>query len=175
MDARTLSICTGARLDRAAAHVQALEQATDTYEINTPPRQAAFLAQIGHESGGLHWLVEVWGPTPAQKGYEMARRLGNNQIGDGYRYRGRSWIQLTGRANYKRYGDILGMDLERFPDLAAEPAGAALIAALYWHSNGCNELADFADFRTITLRINGGLNGYEERCALWEQAKEVLV
>lgn len=174
MDARTLSICTGARLDRAARHLDALIHAMAVYHIDTPARQAAFLAQIGHESGGLHWLVEIWGPSDAQRRYEGARRLGNTVPGDGYRYRGRSWIQLTGRSNYKRYGDILGMDLETFPDLAAEPDGAALISCLYWKSNGCNELADVADFEGITLKINGGLNGYEERCALWEMGKEAL-
>jgi putative chitinase len=144
------------------------------FEINTPVRQAAFLAQVGHESGGLHWMVELWDPTPAQRRYETRYDLGNTAPGDGYKYRGRGLIQLTGRGNYKRAGDALGVDLVEHPELLGEPGLACRSAGWFWRSHGCNELADAGKFEAITKVINGGLNGYPERLGLWERAKEVL-
>ena len=102
-----LSIATGARLDRATNMLPHLESAMADYQINTTIRIAAFLAQIGHESGGLKWLSELWGPTPAQSRYEGRKDLGNVQPGDGFLYRGRGFIQLTGRANYASARDRL--------------------------------------------------------------------
>src|SRR5262249_26895370 len=131
-----------------------LVSAMGAYEINTPLRAAAFLAQIAHESAELKYFEEIWGPTKQQKRYEppseLATRLGNTQPGDGYRYRGRGPIQLTGRANYKKYGDLLNLDLENNPDLASSPHVAFATAALYWQSHGLNELADLEDFVSIT-------------------------
>ena len=144
------------------------------FGIDTPTRQAAFLAQIGHESGGLHWSVEIWGPTEAQRRYEGRRDLGNVQIGDGYRFRGRGLIQTTGRANYVATGKALGVDLIAKPELLALPELAARSAAWYWKSRNLNALADAGDFERITRKINGGLNGQAERIALWESARGVL-
>lgn len=96
MNAQELARATGARIDRATAYLQAIEEAMGEFQIDTPERQAAFLAQIGHESGGLHWLVELWGPTPAQERYEHRADLGNTRPGDGYRFRGRGLIQTRG-------------------------------------------------------------------------------
>jgi putative chitinase len=172
---RELAIATGARIDRATTFLPFLEDAMHEFEINTPERQAAFLAQIGHESGGLHWLVEMWGPTAAQARYETRYDLGNVAPGDGFKYRGRGLIQLTGRANYKRCGDALGVNLIDRPELLGEPALACRSAGWFWKANGCNELADSGNFERLTKRINGGLNGYAERLALWEKAKEVLL
>src|SRR5260370_41908463 len=97
----------------------------EEFEINTPERQAAFIAQIGHESGELEWVKEIWGHTEAQKKYEppneKASELGNTERGDGYRYRGRGLIQITGRANYRACGKALEVDLEATPDKLAEP------------------------------------------------------
>jgi predicted chitinase len=155
-----------------------LNKIMEVYEIDTPLRASAFLAQIAHESGELRFMEEIWGPTAQQKRYDppsdLAKRLGNTQPGDGFRYRGRGPIQITGRANYKKYGDLLGVDLVGNPDLAATLQFAFSTAALFWKRNGLNELADIQDFITITKRINGGLNGLAERQKYYEVAKNVL-
>lgn len=144
------------------------------FDINTPKRQAAFLAQVGHESGGLHWLRELWGPTPAQIRYEGRADLGNTQPGDGFKYRGRGLIQITGRANYSEAGKALGLPLIDFPVLLENPEFAAKSAAWFWKSRGLNELADIDKFERITRRINGGLNGQAERLALYQKAQEAI-
>ena len=174
MTPRDLVMATGARIDRAQTFLPLLEDAMHEFEINTPQRQAAFLAQIGHESGGLKWLVELWGPTASQARYETRYDLGNVAPGDGFKYRGRGLIQLTGRANYRRCSDALGVDLIAQPELLGEPALACRSAGWFWKEHGCNELADAGQFERLTKRINGGLNGYPERLALWMKAQEVL-
>lgn len=173
-NARQLALCTGARIDRAAEWLPSIVDAMAEFQIHTPARQAAFLAQIGHETGGLHWTVEIWGPTDAQKRYEGRKDLGNTQIGDGYRFRGRGLIQVTGRANYQAVGDALGVDLITAPEKLALPPLAARSAGLYWSLHHMNILADVGNFRGITRKINGGYNGYEDRLKLWNAAKEVL-
>ncbi|HYD75927.1 glycoside hydrolase family 19 protein [Ramlibacter sp.] len=141
-------------------------------------RAAAFIAQLAHESGQFRYLQELWGPTEAQRRYEppgaLARRLGNVQEGDGYRYRGRGPIQLTGRANYAAFGALLQIDLEGDPDLAATPEVGFKTAALFWERNGLNALADAGNFDAITRRINGGTNGLEERRRFYELGLQVL-
>jgi predicted chitinase len=155
-----------------------INRVMEIYEIDTPLRASAFLAQIAHESAELRFMEEIWGPTAQQKKYEppsaVATRLGNTQPGDGFRYRGRGPIQITGRFNYKKFGDLLGVDLVGNPDLAATPQFAFSTAGLFWKMNGLNELADVQDFITITRRINGGLNGLAERQKYYEIAKNVL-
>ena len=170
-----LARCTGARIDRATEHLPHIEATMDEFDINTPARQAAFLAQVGHESGGLHWLVEIWGPTGSQRRYELRQDLGNDTPGDGMRFLGRGLIQITGRDNYQRAGDALGVDLISNPELLGQSPLAERSAGWFWQAHGLNELADAGSFETITKRINGGLNGYPERLALWADAKEVLV
>lgn len=174
MTPRELALATGARIDRAQTFLPFLEDAMHEFAINTADRQAAFLPQIGHESGGLHWLVELWGPTATQLRYETRYDLGNVAPGDGFKYRGRGLIQLTGRANYEKAGAALGVDLVNSPEKLGEPALAARSAAWFWKSHGCNELADAGKYEAITRAINGGLNGYAERLGLWEAAKAVL-
>lgn len=180
MTPQDLARATGARIDRAEENLPWLAVAMDTFDINTPARQAAFLAQIGHESGGLHWINELWGPTASQRRYEVRQDLGNNQPGDGFRFRGRGWIQLTGRDNYRRATQRLRErfsdcpDFEESPDLVATARWAAMTAADFWHNENLSVLADAGRFEAITRRINGGLNGYADRLAKWEKAKEVL-
>lgn len=174
MTPRDLSEATGARIDRATTFLPFLEDAMHEFSIDTPTRQAAFLAQVAHESGSLHFLVELWGPTAAQARYETRYDIGNIQPGDGFKYRGRGLIQVTGRANYKKAGDALGASLIDSPELLGEPALACRSAAWFWKSHGCNELADLGNFEAITKRINGGLNGYAERLGFWTKAKAVL-
>ena len=144
------------------------------FEINTPQRQAMFLAQIGHESGGLKWTTEIWGPTPAQARYEGRKDLGNVQPGDGYKFRGRGLIQTTGRANYTRTGTALTLDLLNKPELLTLPVNAAMSAAYFWESNGLNELADTGSVERVTRRVNGGTNGLADRQALYAAAVKVF-
>ncbi|MEP0546747.1 MAG: glycoside hydrolase family 19 protein [Rhodothermales bacterium] len=164
--------------ERRVAFMPHLHAAMEEFEINTPLRQAAFLAQLAHESGEFRYMEEIWGPTAAQKRYEppssLARRLGNTEPGDGFRYKGRGPIQVTGRDNYRRYGGLLGLDLEAEPEQAATPEVGFRIAGLYWHKNGLNELADVEHFKTITKRINGGYNGLEDRRRYYERARTAL-
>ena len=169
-----LSLATGARIDRATEFLPIIERAAVDFEVTTPDRMAAFLAQVGHESGGLHWLAELWGPTTAQSRYEGREDLGNNQVGDGFKYRGRGLIQLTGRANYQRASDALATDFVGDPDQLAEPEYAVRSAMWFWAAHGLNQLADMGEFERITRIINGGLNGEAERLALYESAKEAL-
>jgi predicted chitinase len=151
-----------------------LNEAMKDHEINTPLRASAFLAQLAHESAELKYMEEIWGPTAAQKRYEGRKDLGNTQLGDGKRFKGRGPIQLTGRANYKTFGELLGVDFVGNPDLAATPEWGFLTAALYWKRKGLNELADVGDFKTITKRINGGYNGLADRERYYEVAKKAL-
>lgn len=174
MTPQQLAQCTGARIDRAREFLPHIEAAMAEFDINTPARQAAFLAQIGHESGGLHWLVEIWGPSIAQAHYEGRADLGNTQPGDGFKFKGRGLLQTTGRANYQRTGDALGVDLLADPTLLATPELAARSAGWYWREHGLNALADAGNFMLVTRRINGGTNGLEERTALFDVAKTVL-
>jgi hypothetical protein len=126
-------------------------------------------------------MEEIWGPTPAQLRYEpessLATTLGNTEPGDGKRFKGRGPIQITGRANYRRFGDLLNVDLMSAPEQAAVPDLAFRIAALFWSKKGLNDLADQATddaFREITRRINGGFNGLAERQKFYAVARTVL-
>lgn len=148
------------------------------YDINSPMREAAFLAQIAHESGELKFWEEIWGPTAAQKRYEppsdLAKRLGNTQPGDGKRYKGRGPIQITGRFNYRKYGQLIAVDIESNPDLASTTQIGFETASQYWKLNGLNELADIPNFTAITKKINGGLNGQADREKYYARAKQAL-
>ncbi len=174
MTPKDLAKSTGARIDRATEWLPHIEAAMAEYSIDTPARKAAFLAQIGHESGGLHWVVELWGPTEAQRRYEGRADLGNVQPGDGFKFRGRGLIQTTGRENYRKTGRILGIDLEAEPERLAEPENAARSAAIFWDGKDLNTLADAGEFIKITRRINGGTNGLAERQALYNLAQQVF-
>jgi putative chitinase len=118
--------------ERAAEIARTLDSAALAAQINTRLRAAAFVSQLAHESGSFRYPEEIWGPTAAQRRYEGRADLGNVQPGDGYRYRGRGWVQLTGRANYRTYGRLVGLHLEGRPELAVQPDAAARIAAAYW-------------------------------------------
>ncbi len=159
---------------RADVFVLPLIAVMDAYAINTPPRVAAFMAQVGHESGQLRRLREIWGPTPAQRRYEGRADIGNTEPGDGKRFMGRGLIQITGRKNYLLCGFALELDLVARPELLEQPVAAAASAAWYWHNRSLNRYADAGDFVGLTRAINGGTNGIADRRALWGRAKTVL-
>lgn len=163
------------RLDetRAVYYVRYLNPVFERFRINTPQRAAAFLAQLAHESGELRWRKEL----ASGAAYEGRADLGNTNPGDGVRYKGRGWIQITGRLNYQRASRALGVDFLKNPRLMEELENAALVSGWFWAWRGLNELADLNTpeaFEKITKRINGGLNGYAERKKYWARAKEAL-
>ena len=127
--------------------------------IIDPTERAMFLAQMAHESGNFRYDEEI----ASGQAYEGRSDLGNTQPGDGVRYKGRGYIQLTGRANYRDYGNRLGVDLENNPDLAKDPNIAADIAIAYWQQRVDRNAARAGDVRTVTRNINGGLNGLADR------------
>ena len=159
----------------AGVFVPVLNAAMVHYQIIGPKRVAAFIAQIGHESGQLKYVKEIWGPTAAQVRYEGRRDLGNTVAGDGSKYRGRGLIQITGRANYMACGEGLSLDLIKQPELLEKPQHACMSAAWFWATKGLNTLADAGQFDKITQRINGGQNGAADRQALYAKALKVLV
>ena len=167
----------------------ALRYTCDNFYINTPERVAGFLAQVGHESGGLRFTVEnlnyraealtrVWPsrfPPGVAESYAMqperianrayADRMGNGDeaSGDGWKYRGRGLIQLTGKDNYAAFSLEANNEALTKPDLVGEVELAALSAGWFWSSKGLNALADNKDIVGMTVRVNGGTNGLDDR------------
>jgi putative chitinase len=185
------------------AWADSLNLALSKYSINSVDRIASFLAQTGYESGqyndleeNLHYtaarLVKVWPKRFPNVTFAAAyvdnpeklanmvyaNRIGNGdlQSGDGFRYRGRGLIQLTGRSNYAAASKAIGADLSGNPDLLLQPQAASMSAAWFWQTRGLNELADdrtddndLADFTEITRRINGGTIGVNDRFTLFKK------
>ena len=129
-----------------------------------------FLAQLAHESGNFKYMEEI----ASGAAYEGRKDLGNVMAGDGVRFKGRGPIQLTGRANYRKYGQQLGIDFENNPAIVAIPSVGLLVACKFWSDNGLNELADKDDVVSITKRINGGTNGLADRKAKLEIIKGMM-
>lgn len=140
------------------------------YEVNTYLRICHFLAQAAHEAASFRTLEEY----ASGAAYEGRKDLGNVNKGDGVRYKGRGIFQLTGRANYRTIGAKIGMDLENNPELAESPEVSVLTALEYWKSRGLNAFADKDDVTTITKRINGGLNGFDDRKRYLAKCKQVI-
>lgn len=200
LNAQQLADAVACPLERAQRWVDVLNAAMGHYQINTPDRQAHFLAQIGHESGALAQTSEnlkysavrlqqifprYFTKSEAEK-YQYqpmaianrvyANRYGNGDeaSGDGFAFRGRGLIQLTFKDNYRACGTALGKDLVANPDLLLRPELATLAAAWYWQSHGCNAMADAGEIRGITKAVNGGYNGLPERMALLSKASLAL-
>jgi predicted chitinase len=150
---------TGAGPQTATAQAPLAAVAMREVGITTQRRARYFIAQVMHESGGLFYREEL----ASGDAYEGRSDLGNTHPGDGRRYKGRGWIQLTGRGNYREAGRALGLPLESNPDLASTSKVAWRIAAWYWKTRGLNELADSGNFDAVTRRINGGTNGAADR------------
>lgn len=148
-----------------------LAETLASYAIDRPLRIAHFLAQMCTECQDFT-AMEEQGTEAYFERYNG--RMGNLPPGDGYRFRGRGLIQLTGRQNYTLYGTLLSYDLVEVPDKAAEPATALAIACTFWKKLDLNAAADADDVILVTKRINGGLNGIEQRRAYLAKAKAVL-
>jgi len=150
-----------------------LNSAMNAGGITTRRRQAAFLAQVGHESASLLYMEEI----ASGAAYENRRDLGNTQPGDGVRFKGRGPIQITGRANYAAAGQALGLDLINNPTQAATPQVGFRLAVWFWNRASLNTYADLntqSAFDTITRKINGGTNGRDDRNSRWGICKRVL-
>ena len=179
----------------------ALEQALPDYDINTPPRVAAFIAQCAHESGGFKFLKEnlnykaeslsrVWpkyfkDPAVAKQyahnqeaiaNRAYANRMGNGDeaSGDGWRFCGRGLIQLTGRSNYQSFADSIETDIDDIPEYLATFEGSCQSAAWFWETNNLNKWADIGDILTLTKKINGGVLGLADRQKHYEHALHVI-
>lgn len=172
------AICHHLKVEKARQLLIPLHQTLIEFDILSPKRIAAFLGQLAHESGEFQFDIELWGPTPQQKRYDppsdLAKRLGNTRKGDGKRYRGRGYIQLTGRGNYRRYGSLLEKDLEKKPEQASTPEIAFRVAGLYWKDHGLNAHADAWNLNAITRAINGGLTHLQQRVLYSNRALKVL-
>jgi len=178
----------------------ALEQALPDYDINTPPRVAAFIAQCAHESGGFRFLKEnlnykaeslcrVWPRyfntgNAAQYAHKQeaianrayANRMGNGDeaSGDGWKFCGRGLIQLTGRSNYQAFADSIETDIEDIPEYLQTFEGSVQSACWFFETNNLNKWADLGDILTLTKKINGGTLGLADRQKHYEHALHVL-
>lgn len=190
-----------AKLHIGQQWVTALNDTFSQFGILTPNQQAAFIGQCGHECGHFRILEEnlnyraatlmkLWpkrfptleianayaGNPKKIANMVYANRMGNRDesSGDGYRFRGRGCIQLTGHANYFHAGKALGVDFVMEPDLVATPKYAAMTAGWFWSTHGCNEIAESADWVKLTKKINGGTIGLDDRILHTKQALAAL-
>jgi putative chitinase len=179
--------------------LEPLQETFEKYQINTPKRQACFIGQCMHESGGFKFLKEnlnysakaLMATWPSRfpdmdmaEKYERqpekiankvySGRMGNTEDGDGAKYIGRGLIQLTGKDNYRAFGEAIGEDLVSNPQLVEQPRYAALSAGWFWNKRGLNALADAMDVTTMTVRINGGRIGIDDRIAKINKAIDIL-
>jgi putative chitinase len=179
--------------------LEPLQETFEKYQINTPKRQACFIGQCMHESGGFKFLREnlnysakaLMATWPSRfpdmdmaEKYERqpekiankvySGRMGNTEDGDGAKYIGRGLIQLTGKDNYMAFGEAIGEDLVSNPQLVEQPRYAALSAGWFWNKRGLNALADAMDVTTMTVRINGGRIGIDDRIAKINKALDIL-
>lgn len=196
------AIMPAAREQDIERYLDALNNELGKYQIDTPLRQAHFIAQIAHESGSFKYksenlnysakalrsvfgkyfdtdeMAEQYARKPediANVVYASRMGNGNSDSGDGWRYRGRGLIQLTGRENYANCAGFIGIDCEAEPDLLAEdPVAAVSAACWFWQSRKLNDLADADDLKAITRKINGGYHGLESRSGFCDRAKQLF-
>jgi putative chitinase len=168
-----ISLCTYATNATATKYADCLNAAMDKYEINTPLRQAHFLSQLGHESESLIYTEELGGEDYFRK-YDKRADLGNTHAGDGFRYKGRGFIQITGRYNYVSYGNSIQIDFESNPELLAQIPYCADSSGWYWNMKNLNIFADQNKTIEITRRINGGQTGLNDRLNRLRVCKKVL-
>jgi putative chitinase len=176
LTAATLASAMNIPSARAEKYMNGINAAMLYAAISTRLAAANFLAQIGHESGSLIYPREIWGPTTAQLRYEGRADLGNIVPGDGKKFMGRGFIQVTGRKNYKDcslalFGDERLLDS---PELLEQPEYAAMSAGWFWKKNSLNKLADVDQFTATSKVINGGANGLDDRKERYKLALKFL-
>jgi len=162
----TICGCAGANVEQ---HWPGLQQAMAECGLENRACMIAAIATIGTEVPSFLPINEYGGNAYFTKMYEGRKDLGNTQPGDGARYHGRGYIQLTGRANYRAYGQKLGLPLEQNPDLALQPDVAARILARYMKDRGIDKLAERGDWQGVRRAVNGGLNGWDRFSSLVNQ------
>lgn len=153
--------------------VKTFNEWSDTFGINTPLRAVHYLAQVFHESAALRYTEEI----ASGKAYEGREDLGNTQKGDGIKFKGRGFIQITGRANYQAYANseyCVG-DLMKHPEWLSKSPGNQKASMWFWKTKGLNELADKDDIRAITKKVNGGYNGLADRMFYYRRFKKELL
>jgi putative chitinase len=201
--AQLREIMPNALQENIEKYLDPLNKKMPVFDINTPLRTAHFIAQVAHESGSFRYSVEnlnygakalrsVFGkyfPSDelaeayARKPEKIANRVygnrmgnGDEQSGDGWKFRGRGLIQLTGHDNYRRCGEAIGLNLEEEPDQVSDnPEVSVMAVAWFWQSNNLNHYADLDDIKKVTKIINGGYHGLEDRMAFLARAKAVLI
>lgn len=175
LTAQQLAKCMQCPIDRAVKWVDYINATTDKYQINTPLRQAHFLAQIGHESGRLYYVKELASGEDYDTG-KKAIALGNTpeKDGDGQKCKGRGLIEITGLTNYKAVSIALGVDFVKNPELLETPQYASLSSGWFWDSRKLNDFADRDWLIRITFKVNGGQNGIDDRRAILITSKKVL-
>lgn len=159
--------------EKAQIVTAALNSCMYQYGITTPLLQSMFLAQVAHESDGFFYTKEL----ASGEAYEGRADLGNTSPGDGAKYKGRGYIQITGKVNYVAMMMDLCFDCVEHPEMIEIPNLAALSAAWFWNTHKLNEVCGEGseeDFIRVTKHINGGTNGLESRLAYWAKAKEAL-
>ena len=171
-EARLRMLAPGARPDIVAGIAEGFDRLAHENGVAERLRICHFLAQAAHETDGFRTLEEYGGAAYFQR-YEGRADLGNTRPGDGVRYHGRGIFQLTGRANYRRFGRILGLDLEAAPERAKEPAVSLAVAFAYWKARGLDAAADADDVAAVTRLVNGGRTGLAERTRYLEKAKAI--
>jgi len=147
-------------IENVRANWPLVEAALAKYGILTAPCAIAAIATIGVETGCFAPVKERGGPGYFAKLYDGRADLGNTQPGDGAKFRGRGFVQITGRLNYTKYGHAMGVDLAANPDLALDPKIAAGILALYFRDHAIDKSAGTNAWETVRRRVNGGLNGW---------------
>lgn len=158
--------------ERVKEFVASFNEYCEVFGINTPIRAAHYIAQVAHETGELKWLEEI----ASGKQYEGRKDLGNTQPGDGVKYKGRGYLQCTGRANYQSYqnsGYCVG-NLMDHPEWLAKQPGCQKASMWFWKKNNLNRYADSDDARGLSKRINGGYNGLSQRLYYTRVAKKVF-
>lgn len=183
------AICLQAPLARLEPFVGPLNLMFEEFSITTPARQSQFLPQAAHESADFRYLKELASGEDYEGPSRLAAKLGNTQMGDGKKFKGRGILQITGRKNYGLCAGALNLPLLDHPELLEQISYACRSAGWFWTVGAglnlskraidygvpvgvdLNDLADAGDFQGITLAINGGLNGVEDRLAHLERAQ----
>ena len=163
-------LCPSAKQEVIEGVAEYFNKHAEKYGVTSEDRVCHFFAQSAHESAHFMTLTEYADGSA----YEGRSDLGNTQPGDGVRYKGRGIFQLTGRANYRAYGQKLGLDLENNPQLAQTPEVSVLTALEYWKDRKLSDYADQNNVEMITRRINGGLNGFDERKHYLEAMRKLI-